>query len=310
MYDLTRFIASVRRLSTLPLRNALNTRHFENPFVCAWPPGHYYSPVPSLDDIKSRELEIFAVSRSVPGIDLGESRQLELLNELAQYYTDQPFNEDKTPGLHYFFDNPNFRHGEAIILYCMMRYTRPKRIIEIGAGYSSCVMLDVNQLFFDSSIECTIIDPDPELLLSLIGGDNQKKMQIIRQRIQRVDLSTFSTLSAGDILFVDSSHVCKIDSDVNYVLFQVIPALKPGVFVHFHDIYYPFEYPKEWVYQGRAWSEAYLLRAFLQYNDCYSIQLFNSFLGYYHRSVLAAKMPLCAQNPGSSLWIRKQEKKS
>jgi hypothetical protein len=166
-------------------------------------------------------------------------------------------------------------------------------------------MLDINELFFDGSIICTVIDPDLELLLSLIYDQDRNKLEIIRRQVQDVNLAIFSDLTEGDIVFVDSSHVCKIGSDVNYILFHVMPALNPGVLVHFHDICYPFEYPKEWVYQGRAWTEAYLLRAFLQYNNAFTIQLFNSFLGHYHRATLAAKMALCTQNPGSSLWIKK-----
>jgi hypothetical protein len=99
--------------------------------------------------------------------------------------------------------------------------------------------------------------------------------------------------------------VCKIDSDVNHILFNILPRLKVGVVVHIHDIYYPFEYPKEWVYQGRAWTEAYLIRAFLQYNNAFRIELFNSLLGRFYRGMLAENMPLCAKNPGSSLWIKR-----
>ena len=276
-----------------------------NPFVNAWPPGHFYSPIPSLEEVERRKVEIFDIPRRIPGIHLNEEHQLNLLYELSRYYSEQPFSDHRTVGLRYFFDNPNFRHGEAIILYSMMRHTRPKRIIEIGSGYSSCAMLDINELFFDGSIICTVIDPDLELLLSLIYDQDRNKLEIIRRQVQDVNLAIFSDLTEGDIVFVDSSHVCKIGSDVNYILFHVMPALSPGVLVHFHDICYPFEYPKEWVYQGRAWTEAYLLRAFLQYNNAFTIQLFNSFLGHYHRATLAAKMALCTQNPGSSLWIKK-----
>lgn len=276
-----------------------------NPFLLAWEPGHFYSPLPSLQDIQAREDKIFAVPRTISDVSLNEDGQVRLLNELTRYYSDQPFQEQKSQTRRYWFDNRNFRHGEAILLYCMMRHLKPKRIVEIGSGYSSCAMLDVNELFFDPSIICTFIEPYPQLLHSLIRPEDQAKIQIIAQGVQDVDLEVFSSLSEGDILFVDSSHVCKIDSDVNHMLFNIFPRLKVGVHVHIHDIYYPFEYPKEWVYQGRAWTEAYLLRAFLQYNNAFRIELFNSFLGHFYRGMLAEKMPLCAQNPGSSLWIKR-----
>jgi predicted O-methyltransferase YrrM len=274
-----------------------------NPFLSAWPAGHFYSPLPSMEHIKRREAKIFETPRAIPGIDLNESGQLNLLDQLSRYYCDQPFSDEKAGGLRYFFDNPNFRHDDAIILYCMMRHARPKRIIEIGSGYSSCAMLDTSELFFNGSIACTFVDPYPELLFSLIRSKDKDNVEIVDKNIQDVGTDIFAALSAGDILFVDSSHVCKIDSDVNDILFRVLPMLQPGVLVHFHDIYYPFEYPREWIYQGRGWNEAYLLRAFLQYNSLFEIQLFNSYIDRFHEDRLAAQMPLCSKSAGSSLWI-------
>lgn len=118
-------------------------------------------------------------------------------------------------------------------------------------------------------------------------------------------LNFFLSLTAGDILLIDSTHVSKVDSDVNHILFDILPSLNPGVYVHFHDICYPFEYPKQWVYQGRAWNEAYILRAFLQYNTSFEIVIFNSFLGYFCLDLLQQYLPLCAKNPGISIWLKK-----
>jgi hypothetical protein len=78
------------------------------------------------------------------------------------------------------------------------------------------------------------------------------------------------------------------------------------VYVHIHDIYFPFEYPKEWVYQGRAWNEGYMMRAFLQYNRAFDIIFFNAFFALRYPETLAARMPLCAVNPGGGLWLRKR----
>jgi hypothetical protein len=105
---------------------------------------------------------------------------------------------------------------------------------------------------------------------------------------------------------VDSTHVLKTRSDVNYILFEILPGFAPGVYVHYHDVYYPFEYTREWVYAGRAWNEVYALRAFLQYNTVFEIVYFNSFFATFHRERLRAAMPLCAMHPGSSLWLRKR----
>src|SRR5207237_8125791 len=137
---------------------------------------------------------------------------------------------------------------------------------------------DVNELFFDNAIQCTFIDPYPQLLRTLMKESDFARTRIIGQRVQDVDVGIFRELEASDILFIDSSHVAKTGSDVNYILFKILPLLNEGVLIHFHDIFYPFEYPVDWVYEGRSWNEAYLLRAFMQYNEAFEIQFFNSFL--------------------------------
>jgi hypothetical protein len=114
------------------------------------------------------------------------------------------------------------------------------------------------------------------------------------------------------MLFIDSSHVAKKDSDVVHILFEVLPRLNKGVMVHFHDVLWPFEYPEIWLARGRAWNEAYFLRAFLQYNPGFEIVFFNSYLASMQREILKRKMPLALKTPSSSvtpgnssLWLRK-----
>lgn len=238
--------------SSKPQSSRDDQQNSTNPFLLAWEPGHFYSPLPLIQNIQAREDKIFAVPRTIPGVSLNEESQVRLLNELTRYYNYQPFQEQKSRTRRYYFDNPNFRHGEAVFLYCRIRYFKPKRIVEIWSGYSSCAMLDVNEIFFDDSITYSFIEPYPQLLQSLIRPEDHARVQIITQGVQDVDIEVFSNLSEGDMLFVDSSHGCKIDSDVNHILFNIFPRLKVGVVVHIHDIYYPFEYPKEWVYQGRS----------------------------------------------------------
>jgi hypothetical protein len=130
----------------------------------------------------------------------------------------------------------------------MMRTFKPKEIIEIGSGHSSAIMLDTNEICFDNKINLTFIEPYPEERLMKILKDSDKiSHTIINKKVQSIDLDTFLSLSENDILFVDSTHVSKVGSDVNFILFEVLPALKPGVLIHFHDIFYPFEMPKHWV---------------------------------------------------------------
>jgi hypothetical protein len=273
-----------------------------------WVPlGHFYSPFPAISELKKREAEIFnSIPQQIPGIDLNQQTQLDLFEKFKPYYQEQPFDSEKGESLRYFFENPSYSYSDAIILYCMIRHLHPQQIIEVGSGYSSCVILDTNELFFQNAIACTFIEPYPELLNSLIRASDQPNIQIIPQPIQAISSTPFEALSAGDILLIDSTHTCKTDSDVNHLFFRILPCLQSGVYIHFHDVFYPFEYPKEWVYEGRGWNEDYLLRAFLQYNSAFEIQFFNTFLEHFYEAKFSAEMPLCLKNKGGSIWLRKK----
>jgi len=270
------------------------------------PPGHFHSPIPSLDEVRIREDVIFnKIPRKIPGIDLNEEEQMNLFARFKKYYDELPFKADKTDSLRYFYENPAYGYSDAIFLYSMIRHTQPRRIIEVGSGYSSCVILDTNELFFNNNISCIFIEPYPQLLESLLRENDKDKIEIIPRKLQDVEVSKFSSLSSGDILFVDSTHVSKVDSDVNYIFFEILPSLGSEVYIHFHDIFYPFEYPKEWIYEERAWNENYILRAFLQYNSAFKILFYNSFLNHFYEQQFISEMPLCDKNRGGSIWLKK-----
>ena len=270
------------------------------------PPGHFYSPIPSLEDIRRDESLIFgSVPRSIPGLELHEAEQLKLLEDLVKYYEEMPFRPQKTENLRYYFENPAYGYLDGILLYCMIRHLKPRRIIEVGSGFSSCVTLDTNELFFNGAIANIFIDPYPDQLLSLVKEEDKSRIRIIPDRLQEIDLNEFEALEANDILFIDSTHVSKINSDVNRIFSDILPSLASGVLIHFHDIFYPFEYPKEWIYEGRAWNEAYVLRAFLQYNSQFQVVLMSSFMHCFHGLFFQEHMPLGLRNPGGNIWIRK-----
>jgi methyltransferase family protein len=272
-----------------------------------WPPGHFHSPIPLISEVQRREADIFGAPAVLPGIDLAGSDQLALLGELTKYYADLPFGDERIDGLTYSFNNEAFSYADAISLYSIIRNFRPKRIVEVGSGYSSAVIIDTNRLFFDGAIDCTFVEPYPDRLLSLVPESGLQGWRLLRNKVQEVELAIFEELDAGDILFVDSTHVSKVGSDVNWLIFQVLPTLKAGVLIHFHDVFYPFEYPREWIYKGWAWNEAYLLRAFLAYNREFRIVYFLDYLARFHRDRLAAAMPLCLKNTGGGLWIRRRK---
>ncbi len=269
-------------------------------------PGHYYSAVPDVEELKMRDKEIFGDRpRALPGIDLNEAEQLNLLNQLKVYYSELPFTPQPAPDLRYYYENDYYCYSDAIFLYALLRHLQPKRLIEIGSGFSSAVTLDTNERFLNHRIACCFIEPFPDRLRTLLKPEDHERINILSVPLQDVPLSKFADLIAGDILFIDSTHVLKTGSDVNYLLFQILPSLATGVYVHFHDIFYPFEYLRDWVYEGRAWNEAYALRAFLQYNSAFKIVLFNTFLETFHTKFFEAEMPLCLKNWGGSLWLQK-----
>lgn len=304
-------MALLRRIAGLPgLRDLAEARRLARArrasgFVMEARPGHFSSPIPALAEVRAREDQIFAVPSSLPGIDLRPEEQLRLVAELATCYPDQPFAAERQPGLRYFFDNDLFSYGDALVLHAMLRTLRPRRLVEVGSGYSSAVILDTAERFLGDSLSCTFVDPYPARLRELLRGEDSARHSIVTEPVQSVDLAVFDQLGDGDILFVDSTHVAKVGSDVNRLVFDVLPRLATGVVVHFHDIFYPFEYPKEWVYKGRAWNECYVLRSFLSFNDAFEIMLFNSYLAHFHADEVTAAMPLWGKKPGGSLWLRR-----
>jgi hypothetical protein len=273
------------------------------------PLGHFYSPVVNPHDEHVQAVaHRYEASELADGEDLSINHEemLATLDRLSRFYPELPFAAAKTEPWRYFYENGAFSYGDAITYFCQLRQLRPRRVIEIGSGFSSCLLMDVNDRFFLRSIETHFIEPYPKTLLGLMAADDFYHDRIIAKKVQNVPTSFFKQLQENDILFIDSSHVAKTGSDVNDYLFRILPALERGVVVHIHDIPYPFEYGPEWVTEeNRSWNEAYALHAFLQYNQAFQITYFNHLVYRHYRELLREKMPLCAVNCGASLWLRK-----
>ena len=277
------------------------------PFILrhgAYRPGHYYSPVPSRSEV-NHALESGGFSGTLAEVDLRREQQLALLQRYSHFYPDLPFSPEPRPDCRYHYEQTFFRYSDAIFLYCFLRHFKPKRVIEIGSGLSSALMLDT--LDHDESIETriTFIEPYPDRLKRLLREGDLEKHRLVEKRIQDVELSLFETLESGDLLFIDSSHVLKYGSDLYRILFEILPTLPVGIYVHFHDIFYPFEYPEKWLRMGRYWNECYLLRAFLAHNDSWEITLFNQYVNREFGDVIEKSMPLCQKDFGGSCYIRR-----
>ena len=242
---------------------------------------------------------------SLLGIDLREAEQLRLLQRLAKFYPEIPFTDNRSKEFRFAFDNPSYSWCDAIILFCMIRDLQPRRIIEVGSGHTSCLILDTNELFFGGRIECTFVEPYPELLLKLLRPQEVEQTDIIARKLQDTDPAIFASLGQNDILFIDSSHVAKAGSDVQALFSNILPSLAPGVVVHLHDIFVGFEYPPEWLREGRGWNEQYMLRAFLQFNTRFRIKLFTSHMVLRHADFFHQHMPNCFRNGGGNFWMER-----
>ena len=275
------------------------------------PDGHFYSPVVDPDDIALREPEVWPADPRVLGIDFDDASHLHVLQQLfpkhmpAYDYAEEAPDEDDA--LETFYTrNSQFSWLDARALFVLMREWRPARVIEVGSGYSSLLMADVNRRHLDSRCDITCIEPYPRpFLRNGIPG----LARVIEEKVQAVALAEFARLRAGDLLFIDSSHVAKTGSDVNHLYFEVLPRLAPGVIIHIHDIFLPHDYPKDWVIgENRSWNEQYVLRALLMDSTAYRV-VFGCSYAYQRfpddvRRALAH--PAGRAFAGSSLWLCKR----
>ncbi len=184
----------------------------------------------------------------------------------------------------------------------MVRHFRPRLVIEVGSGFSSLVLRDAAAKNNSSPLIC--IEPFPrDFLREGFPG----LRSLIEKKVQDIDLEFFFQLESGDILFIDSSHTVKIGGDVNYLFLEVLPRLKPGVIVHVHDIFLPFDYRRDWVLDElRFWTEQYLLQAFLSFNSEFEVLMANSYLNHCHKEDLKATFPSLSSWGGGSFWMRRK----
>lgn len=264
--------------------------------------GHYYSPIPSLEDLKRAKIHN-SNKPEILGIDWNRDEQIGLIENSKKYYEELPWTTDNSE-FRCTFENEMYSYSDGIFFYFILRNYQPQQIIEIGSGWTSGLILDTAECS-NIRIDLQCIEPFPDRLRSVTRkGDHYNLTQDI---VQNVPLSTFDRLNNQDILFIDSSHVTKAGGDVNYIFFEILPRLKNGVLIHVHDIHKNFEYPTTWMDQGRAWNEAYLLRALLSDSNRYRIILASDYIVNEHNSWLQQNMPLCLNNSGGSIWFQVNE---
>lgn len=275
------------------------------PFAGLFPPGHYHSPIPNPGDVAEGLQASAPAPGSFPEIDFRREAQEALFLEFEKHYPDLCFPQYKSKDFRFYYENEFFSYSDAFFLFCFLRREKPRRIIEVGSGFSSALMLDTVDRHFAQKPEVTFIEPHTGRLKELLFENDLKFCRLIEMPVQKVSLTEFESLKSGDLLFIDSSHVSKYGSDVNHLLFNVLPKLAPGVFVHFHDIFHAFEYPDRWLREGWYWNECYLLRAFLAFNREWQIYFFNNYIAQIFNERIRQTMPVCARSAGGSLYLKK-----
>ena len=288
----------------------MNEAVVEDPAIpTAFPNGHFYSPVVDPLDVTLHADRIWPENPQCLGVDFDAARHREILENVLPRHLpayDYPETLEETPTLDRFFTrNSQFNWLDPRVLFALIREWRPRRMIEVGSGFSSLLVADVNRRFLADSLDFTCIEPFPrEFLKQRVQGITR----VIEAKVQDVSLAEFEQLEAGDVLFVDSSHVAKTGSDVNHLVFEILPRLQRGVRIHIHDIFLPGDYPKDWVLgENRSWNEQYVIRALLMHSTTFRV-LFGSYYAY-----LAFPDLICdalSLKPGmafggGSLWLEK-----
>ena len=270
---------------------------------------HFYSPVPDLANLP----DAFWSRRSrLGGVTFDAEAQLRWIeDELAPHIAEFDPPRHQLPGeTGFYLDNGTYGPVDAELLYGLIRHSNPRRVVEIGSGFSSLVIgaaLEANRGGgAESSYE--IIDPWPGSASYDMGGEEALRRVGDVRKVSVTDLSVdeFRTLGENDILFVDATHTVKIGGDVNRIVLDILPTLAPGVLVHFHDVFLPWEYPREWVERKEwYWAEQYLLQAFLAFNDSFEVLLAAHFLAREHNDRLARSIPSAPGSFPLALWARR-----
>ncbi|NCC26361.1 MAG: hypothetical protein EOM25_14375 [Deltaproteobacteria bacterium] len=298
LLSLPRCARTLERVGLLPIRD------------------HYYEPYLKPEHLR-RDLNS---PRDLPGLDLRIPAQLELLASFSHQAELAAIPMEPTP-LRYGYRNRTFGPVDAGLLFGMVRHVRPRRIVEVGCGMSTLVIRQAVESMWSGgqhadAIACdhVCIEPYEHPWLA------QLPVQVIREPLERTDpVRLADSLHSGDMLFIDSSHVVKSQGDVLFVFQELLPRLRPGVVVHFHDIFTPRDYPPTWLLGARVlWTEQYLLEIFLNSHSDWEVLLSANLLAEDHHQALAQALPLLRDHPKgllpglppvfpASFYIRKDE---
>jgi hypothetical protein len=252
-------------------------------------PVHYYSPLPDILELE-RTKDIWARKSELPGVSIDLDEQACNLKMICQSYIEEYLdNKAYLDGVSEGF-GPGFGYIEAQALHAIVRHYKPKRIIEVGSGVSTYCILSASNINLYEKYQptrITCIEPYPSPKIKALS-----EIELIPEKVQNVPMKVFEKLADNDLLFIDSSHTVKPGSDVNYLILEIIPRLKSGVIIHFHDIFLPYDYQRQVLNTFLHWTETSLLRAFLINNNKIGIIFCMSQLHYDKYAILKEVFPL------------------
>ncbi len=282
-------------------------------------PNLFYYPIPDTDTLSD---DLWERESELTGVDMNISQQLTFMKEVCPKYSDEwsfAENKDNVSSTHaYYSNNDTFGGGgDEEVLHSMIRYFKPKKVIEIGSGFSTYLSARACLMNKEDGIETELFAVEP------FPNNTLKKgfpglTALIQKPLEEVDLDFFKGLETNDILFIDSTHVLKIGGDVKYEYLEILPRLQNGVIVHSHDIFFPGEYPKSWVLDNRwFWTEQYLLQAFLAFNNAFEVLWAGQYMNRKYPKEMKRLFPSYVDtsindlkiNPAlnaGSLWIRRK----
>ncbi len=232
---------------------------------------HYYLPVPEAEDLSA---DYFQRQSDMPGVAIDDQVCLELMESVGRFMDEFrqrfPMGRTRDPGQFYLI-NGTYMAVDAHVYYGLIRHYKPRRIVEIGAGNSTLLAAAAcvtNQQETGQAPQLIAVEPYPG---DILRKGHPGLTELVSEKVQEVDLSLFTSLQAGDILFIDSSHVLRAGNDVQWEYLEILPRLAPGVMVHIHDVSLPKAYPKVYFDSHLYWNEQDLLQAFLAFNNRFEV---------------------------------------
>lgn len=271
-------------------------------------PNDFYTPLNDIAFLEANQ-DLWHRNEDPRDIDWNVDRQCEVVAEVGRYVHElKDIPEESSDERVFAWRNPFWNNADALVQYGLIRSRKPRRVIETGCGWSSlllCKALTRNaEETGQPPADVTQIEPYPRRnLLSVLPGH----WKLHDVPLQRAPLEVFETLGAGDVLFYDGSHCSKAASDVNWFFFEVLPRVRPGVLIHIHDIFFPMDYPEDWVLNRvQTWNEQYVLQAFLMNNPRYRVEICNRYVFVRKRELAERAYQGVQPTLGCSIWLVKQ----